>query len=208
MIKTWSGKQAFKQRLEAKYGETILNDFEDLFIRQFWNLADLGRKHGITRERARQMFWNLYGHGYQRIRAEKLAERNWRRNLCSMHLPPRVEPLLLKLEEEGLPIKKLPNSKFRINEHVVRFYNPSAYDYSGYGGKHFRIVLWNDDFNFGIVKGHERFYIIPKEEFLLEPASQRLVLYIRVSPYISKDRRGGPRPRDIEKYREAWHLLR
>ena len=66
----------FKKRLKAKYGEGLLRDFDDLFTRQFWNLADIARRHGFSRERARQMFHNLYGHGYRQIRSKKTAERN------------------------------------------------------------------------------------------------------------------------------------
>lgn len=198
----------FRMRLADRYGEAILNDFDDLFVRQFWNLADLGRKHKFSRERASQMFQNLYGRGYNQIKVEKKIERDRKQKLCSMHLPPRAESLLLKLEDEGLTVKKGANGRFDVNGHMVRFYRASAYDYSGYGRKHFRVVFWNDDFDFGVVKGYKRFYVIPKEEFSFEPALQRLVIYIRISPYINKDKRGGPKPRDIEKYREAWGLLR
>ncbi len=69
-------KHMFKKRLEAKYGEDLLQDFDDLFTRQFWNLADLGRRYGFSRERARQMFRNLYGYGYRQTRSKKTAERN------------------------------------------------------------------------------------------------------------------------------------
>ena len=73
---TIKNKHMFKKRLEAKYGEALLRDFDGLFTRQFWNLADIARRHRFSRERARQMFNNLYGHGYRQIRSEKTAERN------------------------------------------------------------------------------------------------------------------------------------
>lgn len=194
--------------LTRKHGPQILKDFDDLFTRQFWNLKDLGDKYGFSRERARQIFKKLYGHGYRQIRSEKKAERNEEQALCSIYLPARLESLLLKLEEKGLPIKKAPNGRFEVNGHIARFYNASAVDYSGYGGKHFRIVFWGDDFDFGIVKGDGHFYVVPRNEFTFEPALQRLVLYIRATPYRgSNKRRCGTKPRDIEKYRDAWHLL-
>ncbi len=199
----------FKKRLEAKYGECLLRDFDDLFTRQFWNLADIARRHRFSRERARQMFTNLYGHGYRQTRSKKTAERRQRQDLCIINFPPRLEPLLLELEREELPIKKAPNGRFDINGHIVRFYRASAVDYSGYGGKHFRVVFWNDAFGLGIVEGDGRFYVIPKSEFTFEQALQRLVLYIRATPYRGNNKhRCGTRPRDIEKYRDAWHLLK
>lgn len=195
--------------LIENYGDRILKDFDDLFTRQFWNLTDLGNKYRFSRERARQIFKKLYGHGYSQIRSKKKAERNQEQALCSIYLPPRLESLLLKLEEEGLSIKKAPNSKFEVNGHTIRLYNASAVDYSGYGGKYFRAVFWNDDFDFGIVKGNEQFYIVPKNEFIFEPAFRRLVLYIRATPYRDNNKRKcRKKPRDIEQYREAWYLLK
>ncbi len=73
---TIKNKHMFKKSLEAKYGEGMLRDFDDLFTRQFWNLADIARRHRFSRERARQMFTNLYGYGYRQIKSEKTAERN------------------------------------------------------------------------------------------------------------------------------------
>lgn len=193
--------------LTRKHGTQILKDFDDLFTRQFWNLADLGKKYGFSRERARQVFQKLYGYGYGQIKAKKAVKRNQEQNLCSIYLPPRLESLLLKLEEIGLNIKKMSHGKFEINGHLVRYYKASPFNYSGYGGKHLRVVFWNDSFDFGIVRGDEHFYVVPKNEFSFEPGPQRLVLYIRLTPYRDV-KRYGRKPRDIGKYKEAWHLLR
>lgn len=202
-------RQKFSIRLADRYGEKILSDFDDLFIRQFWNLADLARKYVFTRERARQIFLNLYGHGYRQIEIRKTAERNQEHNLCSLYFPPRFKSLLPELEKRQMRMERISEQRFKINSHIVRFYTSSAVDYGGYGNKHFRVALWNDDFDFGIVKGGELFYVIPKAEFRFEQALHRLVLYIRATPYAgSNKRKCGIKPRDIEKYREAWHLLK
>lgn len=54
-----------------KYGIGILRDFEDLQTRQFWNLTDIGKKHGFSREYARQIYKRLYGRPYLKIKKEK-----------------------------------------------------------------------------------------------------------------------------------------
>ena len=195
-------------RLVEKYGQQILKDFDGLFVRQFWNLSDLARKYGFSRERARQIFRKIYGHGYKQIKMEKTIKRMEESDLCSLYLMPRIGSLLLKLEEERLGIRKLANGKFDINGHTVRFYQASATDFGGYGAKHFRPVFYNDDFEFGIVNGEGRFYVIPISEFTFEPSLQRRVLYIRATAYSMTNRgRCGTRSRDLERYREAWHLL-
>lgn len=194
--------------LVEKYGRQILKDFDDLFVRQFWNLSDLARKYGFSRERARQIFKKLYGHGYKRIGMKKVIKRKQESVLCSLYLEPRIGSLLVRLEEKGLGIRKLANRKFDVNGHTVRFYHTSAVDFAGYGTKHFRSAFYNDDFEFGIVNGEGRFYVIPISEFRFEPALNRLVLYIRATPYsVSNKGRCGMRSRDLERYREAWHLL-
>lgn len=201
-------RKAFRKRLATKHGKEVLDDFDNLFTRQFWNLADLGRKYGFTRERASQIFQSLYGYGYHQVKARKRSEKGREQVQCSMHFPPRVELLLLETEKRGLTVKKMSNGRFSINEHIIRFYKASAVDYGGYGGKHYRAVFWNDGFDFGIVKAGDQFYIIPRSEFSFNLSSNRRALYIRATPYIRSNKvRCGVKPRGLEKYKEAWNLL-
>lgn len=194
--------------LVKKYGQQILEDFDDLFIRQFWNLSDLAKKYGFSRERARQIFKKLYGYGYRLVRTEKILQRKQEYNLCSLYLSPRIALFLIKLVEKQLEITNMSNEKYKINGHFVRFSQPSAVDYGPYNIKHFRIGLVNDNFDFCIVNTADLFYIIPKSEFTFEPALNRLVLYIRATAYSMTNKgRCGKRPRDLERYKEAWHLL-
>jgi len=62
--------------LIRKYGDEILNDFDLLNSKPFWNLVDIGNKYGFTRERARQLYKKLYGRAYQKIATKKLKIAN------------------------------------------------------------------------------------------------------------------------------------
>ena len=62
---------SLKKRLTMNYGLEILKDLEDLQTKPYWNLADLGRKYGFSREWARCIFIKFYGENYSFIRKEK-----------------------------------------------------------------------------------------------------------------------------------------
>lgn len=62
------------QNIVDKYGAEILDDFELLETRPFWNLVDIGSKYGFTREYARQIYNKLYNTGYMKLKKAKTAE--------------------------------------------------------------------------------------------------------------------------------------
>ena len=63
-------------RLVVKYGTEIFDDFDDLLTKPFWNLVDLGKKWGFTRERARQIFFILHGKNYVDTKMKKTRAAN------------------------------------------------------------------------------------------------------------------------------------
>lgn len=199
--------QTCVERLAERYGSQILRDFDDLFVHHFWNLADLGRRYEFSREYARQVFRKLYGHGYKQVRSKKRVERDQEHQTCSLNLPPRTEPLLLKLKKKQMDMVNFSNGRFKINNYIIRFYRVLLSTDYGQGVKYFRSAFWDDDFDFGIVQSGETFYIVPRSEFTFEPGNQRLVLYIRDTPYSGRHNCAGRAKRNFEKYREAWGLL-
>ena len=64
-----------KKNLITKYGFGIICDFDDLNHRPFWNLVDVGNKHGFTREYARQIYKVLYGKAYGKAKVRKTSNR-------------------------------------------------------------------------------------------------------------------------------------
>jgi len=62
-------------QLLGKYGAEIITDLIALFDRQFWNLSDVARKHGFSREYARQIFTQIFGIPYSLIREKKTRLR-------------------------------------------------------------------------------------------------------------------------------------
>jgi len=63
------------RKLLTKYGTEILTDLTALLERQHWNLSDIARKHGFTREYARQIFVQIFGVPYGPIRDKKIRLR-------------------------------------------------------------------------------------------------------------------------------------
>ena len=59
------------ESLVRKYGAEILQDFKDLNKKQRWNLTDIGKKYGFSREYARQIYNRLYGKPYRSVRSAK-----------------------------------------------------------------------------------------------------------------------------------------
>ena len=62
-------------RLLSKYGIGIITDLNALLDRQFWNLSDVARKYGFSREWARQVFLQIFGVPYSPIRERKTRLR-------------------------------------------------------------------------------------------------------------------------------------
>ena len=67
-------KEKFVKRLCKRFGEKILTDYENLKTLHPWNLVDIGLKHGFSRERARQIYTELYGGSYCPRKKEKLIQ--------------------------------------------------------------------------------------------------------------------------------------
>lgn len=80
--------ELFKTRLEKRF-PGILQDYEKLFKNHFISLTDLGKKHGFTRERARQIFKTLYGSDFGLLMKLRHEIRDETENTVCIHDPRR-----------------------------------------------------------------------------------------------------------------------
>lgn len=188
-------------RLRRKHGDVLLRDFEDLFTRPLWNLSQIGKKYNFSRERARQIFYELYGVGYSSISKEKLRHHHRNLRLCSMFWPPRTLPLLKKCRDLNLQIECIgsDHNLFLLENRKVRFYCAyTTIECHGIKYAHIRALGDKDNYEFAIVLALDTFYVIPNSDFGTE-------IYIRTSEYVQGY---VPDGRNWSRYMEAWNLLR
>lgn len=190
--------------LTRKYGEQILKDFNDLFTRQFWNLTDIGKKYGFSRERARQIFKRLYRREYQSIKKTKQLERVEKQKSCSLFFESHFTKLISKLDEINLEAKVISQKRLAINKHIIAFGSrqPSVFGY----GVEYILYKFVPGFDFAILCHNNHFYIVPAKIFSQISAEGKVSLYIRSSAYTGKANCGRPH-RNISEYKEAWNLL-
>lgn len=59
-----------------RYGTEFLEDLEKCRTNPFWNLAAVGRKYGISRERVRVLYKKVYNEHYQPKKTELIRRKN------------------------------------------------------------------------------------------------------------------------------------
>jgi len=199
-------------------------DFDDLFTRQFWNLSDVAKKYGFSRERARQIFTKLYDQPYAPIKKIKMLERTEKRKLCSLFFNPRLGKLFSKLDKIGLKSKIISRDKLEINRHIIVFGSKKSTNFGQ--GIEYILYRFMPFFNFAVLyhSGSEsssssnsessssssgsHFFIVPAREFSQIGSDGKISLYIRSSAYTDSYRANCGLPhRNISKYKEAWDLL-
>ena len=185
---------------------SMKKDFDDLFTRQFWNLSDVAKKYGFSRERARQIFTKLYDQPYAPIKKIKMLERTEKRKLCSLFFNPRLGKLFSKLDKIGLKSKIISRDKLEINRHIIVFGSKKPTDFGQ--GIDYILYRFIPFFDFAILYHDNHFFIVPAEEFSQVGSNGRVSLYIRSSAYTDSYRANcGLAHRNISKYKEAWGLL-
>lgn len=208
------------KKLREKHGPEILKDFEALFKDPFWNLSEIGRKYGFTKENARRLFLRLYGFPYGKIKKEKDLRLKQELNIWDCLQDPRtcaaiykpgvvrlgVEAEVLvqqKCEELGLKYKYRPKGysiDFEINGKLVDVKSARVSIPSGRNRRtryyHFSISkrqMTEVDFFICYIWPLKLFYVIPNEG---------RIIFIRATP------NNHPNCRDnYKEYKEAWHLL-
>jgi hypothetical protein len=202
----------FETRLVDKYGVEILDDFKKIKINPYWRLADIGRKHGFTRERARQIFNRIYKTTCMKTRKKinkelscaydpriKVIEytRSWKMNadvelLFFNECKKRSFNVKILCSGKGLlingrQIKTRASFGFKYRKCITpRYYFSTRLSY-------FKEI----DFFACYHKFLESFFIIPAH--ILKP-NQTIYILAHKSNYPQAKNK-------YFKYREAWHLL-
>jgi len=213
-----------KKNLIKKYGFGIIMDFDDLNHRPFWNLVDVGNKHGFTREYARQIYKVLYGKAYGKAKVRKTSNRirseksiacthdprrkfaEYKRNGSNIWKSALSEKMFFdECEKRGLVSEILCNSEIDLKVSgyfidVKSSFTPAKPKGAVTPFRHFRISRKQKekcDFLACYHSGEKAFFIIPKKEF---PKSFKLYISeVKTNHYSSKNR--------YWQYRNAWHQL-
>jgi len=83
-------KKAYKIRnLRKKYGVQFIKDMKALKTQQYLSLHAVGVKHGLTRERVRQIFKIIYNESYGKYETKKAKERKESEATVCVHDPRR-----------------------------------------------------------------------------------------------------------------------
>lgn len=223
-------RAAMRLRLTKKYGHEILEDFELLFTKPFWNHKAIAEKYGISRERVRQLFKALYGKEWRKVNAKKKIAIQ--KEIKSMG--GRCHPLnrmagndkdtyvyrgavgewavMQKAQDIGLQVKPVQTRNFDllISNIPVEVkccsipFKTSDINHKGY----WRFRVQNDRnqsvFTILYVKPKKQFYILPTR-ILSGPQ-----VYIRVDEAddaSDKTYKGRKPAIDFQKYKERWDYL-
>jgi len=65
-----------RRGLVEKHGDVFLTDLESLDTVQFWNLTEMGKKYGITREYVRQIYKKINKKPFGPVKKRKTKKRN------------------------------------------------------------------------------------------------------------------------------------
>ena len=222
-----TNRKYLTNNLVKKYGADILDDFKMLKKNPAWTLERLGKKHGFSRERARQLFEVVFGKPYtsSSIKKSKMLKkdigcvndprykyaeykRNWGNSCKSTRWKSAVTEKMFfdRCEEMGLTIEVPCGSKIdiKINGYWVDVKSCFAQSFTSKGQKtpHRRFGITSEqskkcDFIACYHGGEKAFFIIPKKEFCGGHGI-----------YISEVNTnwGGSKNRYWE-YKNAWHLL-
>ncbi|MDY6853197.1 MAG: hypothetical protein SWO11_00600 [Thermodesulfobacteriota bacterium] len=65
----------FTRRFDERYGKSSTKTFQRIIENPYSSLAEVARHFGFSREYARQVYMNIYGHPYTKVHREKLEIR-------------------------------------------------------------------------------------------------------------------------------------
>lgn len=227
---SWKQKRdRYSIKLARRHGQAILEDYIALNSKPYWNLTDIAKKYGFTRERARQIYNRLFRTPYIFIKKRKTREKNEQINAMNRACDPRQKvatynsgTILKGAEVELLAFQKMVelgmNVEFQRNVSYDMVVNSYKVDI-----KSARIAqLMRPEgraryFHFSITPRQldicEFFicYPVPKGVFYIIPRSRlkSKAIYIRENdnhqhptmPYLTKNNT------NYREYKEAWHLL-
>ena len=73
----------FTRRFDERYGKGSIKTFRRIIESPYSSLAEVARHFGFSREYARQVYMNIYGHPYTKVHREKLEIRRIKKKMTS-----------------------------------------------------------------------------------------------------------------------------
>ena len=213
--------------LREKYGPEILEDLNNLNHDLFNDLTQIAKKYKVTRERARQWYKMIFGHGYRKILKEKTKKRN--QDIACVHDPRRkvadykkdsvmyraakVEKMFLKKCQKiklGFNVPCTGEVDIKVNGYMVDVKscsNPKRYS-PGAKIKYFRYIakgtqIETADFFACYHPVEKVFFIIPRA------ATNEIGKADLISIYINECQSNYHTARNrYWEFRDAWYLLK
>lgn len=195
----------FQRRFERTYGEGAVETFKKMILDPERSLSDVGSHFGFSREYARHVYKNIFGHPYTEAYKKKRARRQEKRRRERMRKFRRVGALMRveqKMKSMGLSyrVQSRGNSyAILTNGYRLAFRvsaNPTLIGKRAY----YRInnsSLANEEFDFFVClcrkKSRDTHFIIPSS--------------VMPKALISLLPEATPEQSKYAQFREAWHLL-
>lgn len=224
-VPAYQKRKRLKNALSEKYGNEILKDLIDLDSKHYWNLTGLAIKYSVSRERARQWYTMLNGHGFRETRSEKANFRN-KELSCSRDPRHKVAEspkdstvykgasaevdFMNRCAERGF-IVEVPckvDVDLKINNYLVDV-KTSAHLFHAKGAKipyyHYAVSVEQQkkaDFIAAYHPVEDTFFIIPMIDLIHKASGKSKSIYIlqHKSNYRTAKNR-------YWEYKDAWHLL-
>lgn len=218
-----------RKRLIERYGREIINDLKAVKTQQYWNLTEVGKKYGFSREYARRLFKKVFGKSVTKYEKAKTVKRTAEIKSMNCANDPRhkmanykgghpkagakAELLVFnKCKELGFDVEIPCNQVYdlKINGFNVDVKSSSREQKmlkKGQVGNRSSYYYFGTrprqhaqcDFYVCHAIPIDTFYIIPKQ--IMAPTGCHIrANNIRYRAYI-------PKRVDYDQYKEAWHLL-
>lgn len=213
----------FANKLFQKYGNGIMKDFMQVTASTTINLSDIAAKYGFSRERARQIYQELFGEPYTKSKNNKSKMRAARASRVRRDLSLRA------VRYKGNVLKGV-TSEFVI-EQICRSLGYAVVA-NGHGqtidliinGKNVEVksshkLIFPPNSRCGYYKFHCRpnqrgradyfiLHIVPENRFFVVPCAEVHGDTVYVRPTNTRKRWNRETAvGEIEKYNNAWHLL-
>jgi len=216
-------EDVFAKKLSQKYGNGIIQDFLRVAVSPDLGLSDVADKYGFSRERARQIYLELFNEPYTNSKHNKSITRATRANHAKHDLalrPARYKGNILKGVSSEFIVEQICRS---LGYSVVANNHGSTIDLI-INGKNVEVksshqVTITIRGGCGFYRFHCRkkqrdcadffiLHIVPEGRFFIVSHTETLKEWVYVRPINARKKwRKKTIVGEIEKYANAWHLL-
>jgi len=217
-------KKTLTRNLIKKYGFGIICDFDDLNHRPFWNLVDVGNKHGFSRERARQIYTLLCNKPFTPVQMRK-NKKTRGDDIACLHNPLRkiaeykkgsshragakIEQLFIdKCEKRGIKVVipctriidlKINGYNVEVKSRGLTNVNTNSFQFPIHPNQYEKA-----DFFACYHKTEAVFFIVPRDAVRISKRSRGICYSICISEKKTTNRNA---KNYYWQYRNAWHQL-